>query len=118
FPGTRSITVTPTRIRTGTPALGGARVVRSTSAGWSPGDAVRDGLAVSTTSAAVPGASAIRLGRTPSHEATRRADRPPATGGRPRGRGVNPAADAETTIGGAPGFATRITRRSRPASVT
>ena len=51
----------PMRMRTATGAPGEARVVTSTSAGWSPGDAVGGGFDTSAASDAVPGASASRF---------------------------------------------------------
>src|SRR5205823_5074029 len=116
---TRTSAVMAMRMRTATGAPGEARVVTSTSAGWSPGDAVGGGFDTSATSDAVPGASASRFGRTPSHEAARRAGAPASRiRGRPRGPRANPAEATSTTIVSAPVFAMRIARRAAPTSVT
>src|SRR5439155_20238959 len=68
---------------------------------------------------AVPGGRANRFGRTPSHEAARRADAPASRiCGRPRGPRANPAGATSTTIVPAPVFAMRIALRAAPTRVT
>src|SRR3954469_11838902 len=117
WPGARTTTITPSRIRTATRAPRIGRVVSRISALWSPGRA-RRGTADDTVS--VPfarGRRESRRGRSASHEAAA-ARRRGTTLGRPRRSRENPALLTSSSTGLLPEFVTRTFVLPYPTSVT
>jgi hypothetical protein len=114
-PRTWRTTMTPRRSRTWTLRAPSGRVVRRTSAGWSPGSARRGGAAATWRTALAPGAIRSRRGRSRSHPTAPRAGR---TRGRPRSERPNPARDTSTSSGRRPGFRTLIAEADAPLSVS
>ncbi len=79
FPGARTTTTTPSRIRTASPAPASGRVVSSTSSRVVAGLGAGAGLEPTiSTDALAPGARVSRAGRTLSHETRRASDPWPA----------------------------------------
>ncbi len=117
-PGARTTTTTPILIRTATPALRCGRVVRSTSASWSPGSA-RAGRRDDTVSDLLPPARRTKWpGRTESHACAARVPPRGTILGRPRRSSAKPARPTSTTTELRPVFITRIVDRPAPSSET
>ena len=118
-PGARTTTTTPIRTRTARPPRTRRRVVKRTSASWSPGSAPRGTRDAIVTVPEAPGFKARLRGRNLSHPD---AERPPLRGattrGRPRRSSANPARTTSRATGLEPEFVMRTGVLPVPAIAT